>query len=211
MLHFCISGASTATTPGEVESWAQPTEFSTRRQCLSLLLTFHWPKQITWPILIIAGGDTESFMCLDGEESRYWGTVEIQATLVLGSNSSLPRSLEVPSVTEERRWEAEPWEWPHPRSELGLGPLSHSNYHTSHFLGFLPETSPGALSNHSFTVSTRGNFVQNLLGQWFTSQVCGIETLDPRPEMPLPRGGGGVLVQTLSLLRGCSRKRDSRS
>lgn len=64
--------------------------------------------------------------------------------------------------------------------------------------------SPGALSNHSLIVSTRGNFVRLLSGQWFSTQICGPRAWDLRPELLAL----GPLLQTLSLLRGCSRKTD---
>ena len=49
-----------------------------------LLLTFHWPKQVMWPRLIYRGWGSSIFICLEGKETRYWGTVGIPATLRIG-------------------------------------------------------------------------------------------------------------------------------
>lgn len=49
-----------------------------------LLLTFHWPKQVMWPRLIYRGWGSSVFICLEGKETRYWGTVGIPATRRIG-------------------------------------------------------------------------------------------------------------------------------
>lgn len=44
-------------------------QVSTRKQHKSLLLTFHWPEQVTWPRLSTAGW---SYTILPGRESNNW-------------------------------------------------------------------------------------------------------------------------------------------